>query len=317
MGIPHPNYTVRYVLTHHFHFHFSFKIRQRKIRTRIRNFKNSIVFYYGTHPFYNFTSISELMIELLESVEVTKQDPNDSKGNIIDENVLKRLNSMDEELFIPFPPQVSITLSNRFRSLAPDPNVTFCYTEVLSKSFIEFITNLKNFDIGFNESSIFVDVGSGIGKTILLLTIMNTFKRAVGIEINDSLHKKGMELIKGFNKRFRTPIDQTEMELIRGDGTYIDWSYANLVYIQCACFNDEMLSRISTVANKLFPGSIIITIARRLTDESFFDLVGISRIEYIHGSMPAYIYRKSSKAPSNHPDSLYSKLLDVLNRKLV
>ncbi len=234
----------------------------------------------------------------------------------IDENVLERVNKLDAELFPNFPIQVSIAYSNRLRSLTPEPTVTLCYTEVLTKSFLELIASLKNFDIGFNESSVFIDIGSGIGKTILLIALLNTFKRAIGIEINDLLYRKGLELIKNFNKKYRSPIDQTEMDFIRGDGTYINWDYGHLVYIQCSCFTDEMLERISKIANNLLPGSVIMTVARKLFDETYFDLVGITKVEYIHGIMPVYIYRKSSKSPSNHPDSIHIRLTEVLTRDI-
>jgi hypothetical protein len=182
---------------------------------------------------------------------------------------------------------------------------------------LELIANLKHFDIGFNESSVFVDIGCGIGKNVLLIGVMNVFKRSIGIEINDSLYRKGLELMKAFNQQLRSPVDQTEMELIRGDATYIDWSYASLVYIQATCFDDSMLERISSISNKLFPSSIVIMIGRKLVDEQYFDLIGITKVQYITGELPVFIYRKSSKAPSNHPESLHMKLLEVLSRKIL
>jgi len=106
------------------------------------------------------------------------------------------------------------------------------------------------------------------------------------------------------------------MDFIRGDGTYINWDYGHLVYIQCSCFTDEMLERISKIANNLLPGSVIMTVARKLFDETYFDLVGITKVEYIHGIMPVYIYRKSSKSPSNHPDSIHIRLTEVLTRDI-
>jgi hypothetical protein len=234
----------------------------------------------------------------------------------VDENVLARLSQIESNVLSDFPVSVSVAISRKLRQTVPEPNVSLSYTEINSKSFLELVTGLKNFDIGFNETSVFVDVGSGIAKTVLLIGIMNNFKRSIGIEINDGLYKKGLELIKSFNSSLRSPIDQTEMELIRGDGTFIDWSFANLVYIQAVCFDDGMVERLNRTANKLLPGSVLIIVARKLLDESHFDLIGITKVLYIHGEMPAYIYRKSSKAPSNHPDSLHAKLLEILNRKM-
>jgi hypothetical protein len=242
----------------------------------------------------------------------------EKKSSDVDENVLERLKQIESDLFPLFPVYQSIELSKRLRNVAPDSSrVTFCYTEVLPGAFLELIANLKNFDIGFNESSIFIDIGCGIAKNVLLIGVMNVFKRSIGIEINDGLYKKGLELLKAFNKQLRSPIDQTEMELIRGDATYIDWSYASLVYIQATCFDDSMLERISSIANKLFPSSIVIMIGRKLFDELYFDLIGITKVQYVTGELPVFIYRKSSKAPSNHPESLHTKLMEVLNRKIL
>jgi hypothetical protein len=259
---------------------------------------------------------------MLSEISDNASKLNDAQANVttvtmdIDENVLLRLDQIENTLLIDFPIADSVALSKKLRNLVPEPNNSLSYTEVVSKSFLELITSLKNFDIGFNETSVFYDIGSGIGKNVLLIGIMNTFKRSIGIEINDGLYRKSLDLIKQFNKTLRSPVDQTDLELLRGDGTFIDWSLGDLVYIQAVCFDDEMMERINKIANKLLPGSVVLLIARKLPDESHFDLTGITKVQYIHGEMPAYIYRKSSKAPSNHPESLHRKLLEILERKL-
>lgn len=140
---------------------------------------------------------------------------------------------------------------------------TLQYAEVNAKSFLLLIQNLKDFDIGFTEDSVFVDVGCGPGKTLLVLAILNVFKRAVGVDINPIMIRNATEVIKKYNRSWRSPVDLTEMEVVCGDGTFYDWSFAQLVYIQATCFSDDMMQRVTDVADKLKPGSILIIVNNR------------------------------------------------------
>lgn len=140
---------------------------------------------------------------------------------------------------------------------------TLQYAEVDAESFLTLIQSLKDFDIGFTEDAVFIDVGCGPGKTLVIMAIMNVFQRAIGVDINPFMTKLTGEVIKKYNRSWRSPVDLTEMEVVTGDGTFYDWSIAQLVYIQATCFNEDMMQRITTMADKMKPSSILILVNNR------------------------------------------------------
>lgn len=140
---------------------------------------------------------------------------------------------------------------------------TLQYAEVDAESLLSLIQNLKDFDIGFTEDAVFIDVGCGPGKTLVVMAIMNVFQRAIGVDINPNMIKLANEVVKKYNRSWRSPVDVTEMELKTGDGTFYDWSFAQLVYIQATCFSEEMMQRITNMADRMKPGSILIMVNNR------------------------------------------------------
>lgn len=227
-----------------------------------------------------------------------------------------RLETIQESIFTEFwSGQASSTSQSYSASLDEKVRSTVLYSEVDSLAFLSLIENLKDFDIGFPEDAIFVDLGAGPGKTLIMIGLLNVFKRAIGIEIVEPLYRQALDTIKAFTKNYRTPVDLTDMEVLCGDGTFYDWSFASLVYMQATCFNEEMMDRITFLAGKLKPGSVLIIINNRfffslhnvfkrvwtcqviacfrLLKEANFDLVGILSVKYSFGNATAFVYRKS------------------------
>lgn len=182
---------------------------------------------------------------------------------IVAPTVLQRFLLVEKEIFSSITLESSVSLSNQFRYSHDWTDSTLCYDEVDSSSFLYLLSSLKDFDIGFNENSVFIDVGCGIGKTLVIVAIMNTFSRVLGIEICDGLYKKSVETVRAFIMNYRSPLDQSDIEVIEGDGTFIDWSFADLVYIRATSFSYEMMERITNLASKMNSGSVLILINRR------------------------------------------------------
>lgn len=182
---------------------------------------------------------------------------------LVSNTILERILLVEKEIFATNKISASLTLSSQFRNNFDWTASTLCYNEIAFGSFLKLILGLKDFDIGFDEDATFVDVGCGIGKTIIMMAILNSFKRAIGIDICDDLHKKCLDNVKSFSSKFRSPLDQIEIEVLQGDGTFWDWSFADLVFIQTCCYNNEMLQRVTNVANNMKAGAVIIIIGRR------------------------------------------------------
>lgn len=157
---------------------------------------------------------------------------------------------------------VKISISSTSHCKAEEA-ATLRYAEVDAESFLDLIRGLKDFDVGFQEDACFVDVGCGPAKTLVTMSLLNIFKRAIGVEINTSLARRAYDSVKKYNKSYRSPVDVTEMEIVTGDGTYYDWSFASLVYIQATCFSEEMMIRLTDIADKMKPGAVLIVVNNR------------------------------------------------------
>jgi hypothetical protein len=188
---------------------------------------------------------------------------------VVAPTVLQRFLLVQKEIFSLIKLESSVSLSNQFRYNHDWTDSTLCYNEVDSSSFLFLLSSLKDFDIGFNENAVFVDVGCGIGKTLVIVAILNTFSRIIGIEICDGLCKKSVESVRAFTMNYRSPLDQSDIEVIEGDGTFIDWSFADLVFICATSFSVEMMERITKMANKMNSGSVLILINRRYLIHQF------------------------------------------------
>jgi SAM-dependent methyltransferase len=160
--------------------------------------------------------------------------------------------------------QETLLISNKFiNAHRSDQSPSLSYTEVSFFSFLSLILSLKGMNIGFEENATFVDVGCGPGKTLVVVSLMNIFKRAVGIDIMEGMLKKAQDTINYFTRKFRSPVDLTEIEVLLGDGTHYNWSFANLVFIQATCFNEAMMLRINNIANKMRVGTVLILVTNR------------------------------------------------------
>lgn len=179
----------------------------------------------------------------------------------------ERLLLLEEQLLHRYTVQDGIQWSRTERAQLklgrPADADTLVYSEVLLPSFVELIHSLKEHDISFPDNAVFVDVGSGLGKLLIAVSMLKQFKRAIGIELLSSLHRKAVELQALFAKNFRNPLDQCEVELMHGDGTYVNWSYANLVLIHATNFDGDMMKRITDIAQKMLLDSVLMVINNR------------------------------------------------------
>ncbi len=190
-----------------------------------------------------------------------EDDENDDKELMA---LNQRLQAIEKDIFHETFFQDTIRANKDFmKTFDRSVVATLQYAEVDAESFLILIQNLKDFDIGFTEDATFVDVGCGPGKTLVVMAILNVFQRAIGIDINPNMTKLASEVVKKYNRSWRSPVDLTEMEIVCGDGTFYNWSFAQLVYIQATCFSEEMMQRITDMADRMKPSAILIIVNNR------------------------------------------------------
>lgn len=216
---------------------------------------------------WGMNSISSKSTSLIEDEEEDSEIVEEESQATVSEELQKRYQLVDENIFCHYHPQTAVDISNSYRWIFEKENnhnsSTFCYNEVFPFAFLQLLIRLEDYGIEFGEEPHFVDLGSGVGKTLVVASLLNKFKRVIGIEIVPGLFRKGQDIVKKFNSYYRTPMDQSDIELWLGDGTNMDWSFASLVYIQATNFDEIMMNRISEMADRLAPGSVVILINNR------------------------------------------------------
>ena len=53
-----------------------------------------------------------------------------------------------------------------------------------------------------------------------------------------------------------------KITLTHGDATVISWSDADIVFMNCTCFDDNILAKLAHQASDLKPGSFVLTTTR-------------------------------------------------------
>jgi hypothetical protein len=205
--------------------------------------------------------------DLDDDVSEEEEEEDAKSAAEISDELEKRFHLVDENIFKHFHPQISLDISNSFRTGLEKQKIrkanTFCYSEVHPYAFLKLLVSLEDYNVEFGEDAHFIDIGSGTGKTLVVVSLLNKFKRVVGIELVPGLHKRAQDVVKRFNTNYRTPIDQSDIELLNVDALNIDWSFASLVYIQATMFDEDMMKQICVKANSLASGAVLIVINNR------------------------------------------------------
>ena len=129
---------------------------------------------------------------------------------------------------------------------------------------------------------VFIDLGSGTGKAVLVAAALYPFSKVVGVEFVAPLHEASLRLMAHFRDTIAGGLSlyaggqsPPEMEMILEDLTSVDWSgYAlrpggsscvTVVFAACTCWSQEQIDDLIAKAGKLGKGSRLITMSRILT----------------------------------------------------
>ncbi len=222
--------------------------------------------FYCTKDFSEMNSLSSKSTSIVDEDDDSEEEEGQTQATVSEE-LQKRYNLVNENIFAHHHPQHAINISNNYRWGCEMETTmdfsTLCYNEVNPFAFLQLLIRLEDYGIEFGEEPHFVDVGCGCGKTLVVASLLNKFKRVIGIEIVPGLYRKCQDVVKKFNSYYRTPMDQSDIELWFGDGANMDWSFVSLAYIQATNFDEGMMHRISLMADRLSAGSIVILINNR------------------------------------------------------
>ena len=176
------------------------------------------------------------------------------------------LDAIQQKLYSDIP-GYSLSSAGRARlQRESDPALT--YGEVTPESVQAMLEA-----VGTRPGEVFYDLGSGTGKAVIFAALMNNFARCTGIELVEDLWASAELARQRYESDVRPnlPVEQVaeEVSFLNGDMFDFDISDADVVFTHCTCFDDAMMSRISSKLETLKPGSRVITVTKGLVSPAF------------------------------------------------
>ena len=174
---------------------------------------------------------------------------------------------------------------------------TLVYGEITFEPFAEQLLKLHAYG-GMPEGGIFYDIGCGTGKPVFAAALLHPFRRCAGIEVLTGLSAIAERIRRDFDATVRPALPEphaaTEIEIIRGDATALDWRDGDVVFLNSTCFSGELMAALARLAERLRHGAFVITTTKRLPSEAF-ELLEVSSMVETWGTATCFLHRRCSQ----------------------
>lgn len=137
------------------------------------------------------------------------------------------------------------------------------------------------------NSKSFFDLGSGTGKAVILASLLGNFSELVGVEIIPDLHAASEKVLKSYR-----PGKPQNVKFIQADFQDVDFSHADVIYVNATCFEYELSDAMFAKFDALKKGSQILTNTLPLNIPSY-DSRYIGTFPFTWGKEPAYLHTKA------------------------
>lgn len=167
---------------------------------------------------------------------------------------------------------------------------SFVYGEVVPDSFYELMI-----DINPEPGQVFYDLGSGTGKAVFLAHWMFDFKRAVGIELVDTLYEASEKNLKRYNSEIRRTIakevQDKQIEFFKGDFLKYDLSDADVIFMNSTCFQEDLMSLLEKKLEEVHANAYIISLSKPLKSPAYHQYKH-KLYDFSWGQATAFYHRK-------------------------
>lgn len=163
------------------------------------------------------------------------------------------------------------------------------YGEISFDAFKRIMEEIKP-----TEDDVFYDLGSGIGNTLIMASLMGKFSKVKGIELFHELHSTADTIIKAYKEKIAHHIPHVRnqhIESIHGDFQHIPFHDATVIFINATCFRHEIgndfLDRLSLIR----PGSRVVTSSYAI-DHHDFAVTNRDVLPFSWGLEEVFIHRR-------------------------
>ena len=154
------------------------------------------------------------------------------------------------------------TLKNLYPSCVKKSNESGETTETYGEMEYIGIEKLNHIINPTNQLRYFIDIGSGRGKLPCWFAGIDGIIKSIGIEIVNSRHLDGLELVKNLSKKFLNITNKIELEFGSVQNYNLGQMVSNnpdtLIWISNLCFGEELTNLIFTqILNQMPKGTKI------------------------------------------------------------
>lgn len=175
------------------------------------------------------------------------------------------------------------------RNLGYENDRSYTFGEVTFSGFkdiFEIISPVEPFE--------FLDLGSGLGKAMVIASLLYPCKKIVGYENLHSLAEQSNVVIESFVniiKQDYPAVQPPEVSIQKDTLLNADFSTADVIFASSTCFENAYMDFISESVPKMKSGSHIIVLTKQLNSESVECVYkGIQKLGW--GTPTVYIYKK-------------------------
>jgi predicted hydrocarbon binding protein len=160
----------------------------------------------------------------------------------------------------------------------------FTYGEIEFLPFIALLSLVK-----IDSSTVFYDLGSGIGKAVIACAMVYPVRKTVGIELFPQLHLSACEQVEKLKAIHDYQMAAEKIELIEGNFLDADLKDATLIFINATALMGKTWEDLCSHLNNLPQIETIITTSKPLLDTEFWQ-VKHTKIQMSWGVVLAYIH---------------------------
>ncbi len=175
-------------------------------------------------------------------------------------------------------------VSNQARQHHDDLALT--YGEIQFEPFVALLSLCKP-----DETTIFYDLGSGIGKAVIAAAMVFPIKQAIGVECIDTLHNTAQQIKKNLINQSYYALKKKVIHFVHQDFLEYNWQDGNLIFINSTAIIGNLWVQLLEKLENLQINTIVITTTKSIPKDSF-ELIYCTDVLMSWGIVTAYIHRK-------------------------
>jgi hypothetical protein len=161
------------------------------------------------------------------------------------------------------------------------------YGEISYSAMYELVKTLKSKGYLAGTEDLFLDLGSGVGKAVLMAALLHPFQRCVGFEVLPELHQMAEELLRKCQTECTSVLQSVQADYLQAD-----WPQASVVLSNSTCLSRETFDQLVLKAELLPSGSVFISMSKAIHNAQW-SLVEYSQKALHWGVCSFYIYVKN------------------------